>query len=273
MSDIDRSHVWAENAAPFALGVLDDDERHVFEGHLSDCVSCQAEVTAYREVVAQLAFAAPDREPPPSLRQRVLDVARSVRPIGTARGAAPSTSGRPRASVQSWLAVASAGAALIALSAYLSERSVRTGLEQSIAGLTDAVSDRETELARLERAMARRDSVLAAVLAPEVETTRLAAAGRPPSARLYWNRQQARVVMAAFDLEPAPAGRTYQLWGIANRTPISLGTFNTSSDGRATVVWAVDPSLVFELAAVTEEPAGGSAQPTTAPFLSGPLTR
>jgi anti-sigma-K factor RskA len=262
-----------DNAAPYALGVLDDDERFAFEDHLSGCSSCRAEVSTYHEVIAQLALAVPDHEPPPALRQRVLDSARAVRPIRRARGgAATGPSSRERSSFGYWLAVASVGVALIALGAYLSERNVRIGLEQQVAGLADTVSAREAELARLAAEVSQRDAVIGAVLAADVETARLTAQGRPPSARLFWNRRQGRVVMAAFDLEPAPAGRTYQLWGIANGAAISLGTFNTASDGSASATFAIDPSLAIQLAAVTEEPAGGSPQPTTTPFLTGSLS-
>jgi len=271
MSGIDRIHAWAANAAPFALGVLDEDERRAFEGHLAACVTCQAEVSAYRDVVAQLAVAAPDHEPPPTLRQRVLADARSVRPIRTGRSEAPLT--KPPRGALAWLAAASFGAALIASSAYLSERSARIGLARSIAELRDTVSVRDAERAGMLSAVAQRDSVLAAVLAPDVQTTRLTAAGRPPSVRLYWNRQAGRMVLAAFDLEPARTGRTYQLWGIADGSPVSLGTFNTADDGRVVAAWAIDASLALQMAAVTEEPAGGSPQPTSTPFLSGSMPR
>ena len=50
--------------------------------------------------------------------------------------------------------------------------------------------------------------------------------------------------------------------------PVSLGTFNTDSSGRALASLAVPAGLRIAVTAVTEEPAGGSAQPTTTPFLA-----
>src|SRR5206468_7429650 len=93
--------------------------------------------------------------------------------------------------------------------------------------------------------------------------------GKPPSARLYWNPSRHRIVMAVFHLPPASAGRTYQLWAIAQGKPVSLGVFNTAADGRLTAAMDVPPGLTFELTAVTEEPAGGSPAPTQQPFLIG----
>jgi anti-sigma-K factor RskA len=87
---------------------------------------------------------------------------------------------------------------------------------------------------------------------------------------LFWNPETDRLVMAAFDLPPAEAGRTYQLWGIqTGLDPVSLGVFQTDAQGRALLVQTVPDGLDFEISAVTDEPAGGSPQPTTTPFLAG----
>ena len=127
-------------------------------------------------------------------------------------------------------------------------------------------------LQRVNAALAERDSLIATVFSPDVVTAALTATGKPPSARLYWNPSRHRIVMAVFQLPPASAGRTYQLWAIAQGKPVSLGVFNTAADGRLTAAMAVPPDLTFELAAVTEEPAGGSPAPTQQPFLIGKVT-
>lgn len=118
--------------------------------------------------------------------------------------------------------------------------------------------------------VAARDSLVATLLAPQVQTTTLTATGQPPSVRLFLNREQGVVVVAAHYLPPAPAARTYQLWGIpTGQAPVSLGTFNTGPDGRVTLTLRVPDGVDPEVSAVTEEPAGGSPQPTTTPFLVG----
>ena len=50
---------------------------------------------------------------------------------------------------------------------------------------------------------------------------------------------------------------------------MSLGLFDASTTGSAVTVTAPSPVSV-DLAAVTEEPASGSTQPTSDPFLVGP---
>jgi anti-sigma-K factor RskA len=89
---------------------------------------------------------------------------------------------------------------------------------------------------------------------------------------VYVSRERGRVVMIANELPQAPAGRTYQLWAIAGRgAPVSLGTFDSDANGRASLVLPVDRAMRIDVAAVTEEPAGGSPQPTTQPFLVGEI--
>ena len=242
-------HRWLEFAAPYALGALSGDEQATFEAHLATCATCRAELQALREVTGLLAHAAPDANPPGGLRDRILREARQVPPIG-----------RGRAPIVPWLAAA---ASLVLAAgfgyAYLRERAALQQASAALAAKTDS--------------LAARDSLIATIFSPDVVTAALAATGKPPSARLFWNQSRRRVVMTVFQLPPASAGRTYQLWAIAQgKRPVSLGVFNTAADGRLTAAMEVPPGLTFEVTAVTEEPAGGSPQPTQPPFLVGKVT-
>jgi anti-sigma-K factor RskA len=232
-------HEWLALAAPHALGALDGDERAAFEAHLAGCPQCRAEVDAFREVAGRLAAAAPDAAPTPGLRERVLTEARRVRRLPARLP---------------WLAAAAGIVLAVVLGgAWWQERAARRTLEARVA---------------------EQGELLATLLAPNVGVASLAATGKPPSARLFWNPQRLRVVIAVFDLPPAPVGRTYQLWAIATgKPPVSLGTFNTGPDGRLTAAMDVPAGLAFDLSAVTEEPAGGSPQPTQNPFLVGAVQR
>jgi anti-sigma-K factor RskA len=79
--------------------------------------------------------------------------------------------------------------------------------------------------------------------------------------------------VAAVNLPPPPDGRTYQLWGIrGTEAPVSLGIFETTPAGTALVTLSPSDQEDFDVSAITEEPAGGSPQPTTTPFLAGPWT-
>lgn len=70
-----------------------------------------------------------------------------------------------------------------------------------------------------------------------------------------------RAVLVAAHLTPPAPGRVYQLWLISEDGPTSAGIFSPDADGEAIVILDGDalPGLVVGL---TEEPAGGSPQPT-----------
>jgi len=237
-------HGWSELAVPYALGAVGPEERAGFEAHLAECAACRSDVQSYREVVGLLALAAPAAAPAPALRDRVLAEARRVRSIG-----------RPPA----WPWLAAAASLVLALAAgygYWSARADGIALRSVL----------DSTRARLDSA----NQLVTAILDSTVGTADLAATGKPPSMRLFWNRARNVVVVAAFDLPPAPAGRTYQLWAIKKgQAPVSLGTFNTAPGGRAVVTLRMPGGFKPDLSAVTEEPAGGSPQPTQQPFLVG----
>ena len=239
-------HQWQELAAPYALSALAQEERAEFEAHLAECATCRAEVQAFREVSGLLVHAAPAAVPPPGLRERILRDARRVRPIGARRGP-----------ILPWLAAAAA--LVLALGAGYAYWSVRVAQTALLTAL-------DSTRARLDSA----SQLVAAILDSTVGTADLAATGKPPSMRVFWNRARNVVVVAAFELPPAPTGRTYQLWAIKKgQAPVSLGTFNTLPGGRAVVTLRMPAGFKPDLSAVTEEPAGGSRQPTQQPFLVG----
>jgi anti-sigma-K factor RskA len=265
-----------EQASAYVLGALDEGERSEFERALESSEELRLEVAELRSAAAHLALAAAPVSPPPALRGRIMAEARSVRPIAprvaeAARNASqisstetartPSPASRPLLSLLPWLAVAaSLVGVLVMRSRYLEADRMRG----SLATISDS----------LRGALAARDSLIGTLLAPGVETIKLSAAGRPPSARMFWNRASNQVVLVAFALPPAAPGRTYQLWGIASgkgQKPVSLGTFNTSANGEVRLSVTVPAGLQIAVGAVTEEPAGGSPQPTTTPFLVGQL--
>lgn len=255
-----------EEGGAYALGALSAAERAALEAEMARSAELAREVREHQEVAALLALAAPRVAPPASLRERILSDAAAVRPLHTAArdgepsaAAARATRSRPLALVLPWLAAAGALLGVMWTSRQLQET-------------RDARVMAERENAALRSQVASLDSVVTTLLAPDVQTVKLSATGAPPAARLYWNTRSNRVILAAFDLPRAPSGRTYQLWGIeTGRNPVSLGTFNTGDDQSARASFEVPPGVQLAVGAVTEEPEGGSPQPTTQPFLVGSI--
>jgi anti-sigma-K factor RskA len=171
---------------------------------------------------------------------------------------------RRRASVAPWLAAAAALLLAAGLGTrWRAERTARGEAERLLADRTAALGARTA-------ALAERDSLLAALLAPDVQTARLTATGAAPEVRVHWQRSRGVVVLTAQALPVPRPGRTYQLWGIpTGGAPQGLGTFQPAANGEARVVLRVPPGAAMDVAAITDEPSGGSPAPTTTPIVLG----
>lgn len=66
--------------AGYALDALDPDERARYEDHLGSCERCRDELQGFWQVSGALGRAAGGPMPPPALRERILEQARSERP-------------------------------------------------------------------------------------------------------------------------------------------------------------------------------------------------
>ena len=96
-------------------------------------------------------------------------------------------------------------------------------------------------------------------------------AGLPPApdakAVVYWNPETQEVYFNPGTLPPAPEGKEYQLWAIANNTPVDAGLFHVTGGG-AHPMKHIGAASAF---AVTLEPAGGSPTPTGEMYVLGKL--
>ncbi|GID25521.1 anti-sigma factor [Paractinoplanes brasiliensis] len=229
----------------YVLDAVDDIERAAFERHLRECDSCRAEVDEFRETTAHLAHDTWS-VPPPWLRENVMAEVASTRqlpPMVPEAPAAPSARGLSR---RRWLvsaaavvvAAAGAGAAVYAVQ----DQRVRD--QRQIA-----------EAARLNEARVRQ--ILAA---PDVVLREqpVSTGGRVTvaSSRL----QNAGVVLLA--AESAPAGRVFQLWTIRpGADPANAGVL---AEGQSADVVVLEGLPGATDVALTLEPPGGSAAPTSA---------
>ena len=270
---------WADLAGAYALDALDGAEKTAFEERLAVDEELRKLVDEYREAAASIASSVPDRAPPAALRGRVLASAREARPpvaqpaaAQPAEGAHPASdepSRRPdieprRRAVIPWLLVAAslAGFAFVGI-ANLSQRRDLETLRNEIGSLRDALARSDGERDRLA-------SLWQALTGADVRIASLSG-DADPRLWLVWNPDKRVLVVAATGLPPTAPDRTYQLWGLGGGgAPVSLGTFNTASDGTAVIALSPGVTTDFESSALTNEPAPGSPAPTTAPFLLGP---
>jgi hypothetical protein len=75
------------------------------------------------------------------------------------------------------------------------------------------------------------------------------------------------VAITAGQMPAMPAARTLQLWFVPKKgPPLSVAIFSPDSQGQVVIVAPVNMAVnEIAMLAVTEEPAGGSPHPTTAP--------
>lgn len=257
---------WLDRAAAYVLGALDEEERIAFEDRLAVDPELREEVRSYAEVVPTPTPAVTPVQPPSHLREKILSQVRSETP------SAPEEAARtpqvkplpPRSNPIPWVLFAASLALAVAFAL-----ATRVANDRALTA-ESALQTAESALQSALDENSRKDELLSTFLGPNVRTASLSSTGEAPSAHLFWNAENNQVMVAAFNLPPAPSGRVYQLWGIADgEDPVSLGLFQTGEDGTALAVQPVPPGLSFTLSAVTEEPDGGSPQPTTTPFLVG----
>ena len=89
-----------------------------------------------------------------------------------------------------------------------------------------------------------------------------------PTGRMFWDQAHDAWTFVAHRVPMPKSGRTYQLWLVTPSAKINAGTFMPKPNGevmmRATYAMPKDSLAAV---AVTDEPMGGSPQPTTAPMM------
>lgn len=284
-------------APAYVLGALTADENAAFERALPASPELAQEVAAYRAVVtrigADVAIA-----PPTALRARFLDRIATQRQVSEPQApgsTTQSTVASAPASDRPALSVSNGGAPSRSTGSFEKPKGDRwwltsimaVGLAASllfalqrnsqVSTLTTALAAREEALREKTVKLAQRDSALNTVLEAErnLVLVNLGAVDNGPGIQFFWNVKERRGVLHAFKLKPAAPGRTYQLWLIKDGKPVPSRLFNADPDEHG-LVWGIElpeNTKGVSALAITDEPAGGSPQPTTTPFLVGELPK
>lgn len=268
-----------------ALDALEAFESAAALAHVARCDACTEALAALRRAAEQLAYASSPVPMVPEQRVRVRGrlLARAsadrahdtssaavvptlVRPIGDARTARR----RPLLDPMAWGAIA---AVLIAIVSAVAAISARHGRDEARAAAQVARAlelTHRTALDSLRSVVADRDQLIANLTGPQVAVMSLAATNpRSPSARMFWDQRHDAWTFVAHNLRMPSQGRVYQLWLVTPSAKINAGMFMPLANGDAVVraTYKMD-SRTLAAVAVTDEPAGGSAQPTTPPMLA-----
>jgi anti-sigma-K factor RskA len=212
----------------YALGIADDPERTGIAEHLArKCPNCVPGVASAMATVTAMAGAVRVTEPSKHLRRRVM--------AAVAREPKRSWAGV----FLPWAITAALSVALVAL------------------GLSGRRQSGDT--AKLQRALSILND-------PATKDVTFGETEKPSRGRVFVSPGNGVVFIGA-SLPRIDPGKTFELWVIPIKgNPIPAGLFESQPD--ATAVF-VRPGPVENAAAiaVTVEPQGGSAQPTTTPFI------
>jgi anti-sigma-K factor RskA len=239
----------------YALDALADDERADFERHLARCPSCAEEVRGLRETAARLAMATAV-SPPPELRERVLTAALRTRQLPPPGGRHQFARNRDRAEPRRRL---------------LKRTGFTAGVLTLAAAIVVLLFLQVSTSRQLQRAQASNGAIAAVLAAPDARINSASATvGGTVTAVMSLREHEAVVTTAG--VPSLPQARVYQLWVMtAAGTARSAGLLAVTSSGSTGPVLAAGV-LPGDRLAITVEPAGGTAQPTTTPVVIMPVT-
>lgn len=220
----------------YALGALERLEARQIEEHLAQCPECQVELRAYNAIVQMMSLGAPQVDPPPALKQRILEQAGTQAHRSKRSQLLPVWINRL---APVWGLISLVLILLLAVSNFLLWQRLKT-LE--MAGNFRLVVLQGTE-------QTPQASGVLVISSDGLEGT--------------------LVVEHLPELDPH---HQYQLWLIQNGKRTSGGVFSVTPDGYAHLpVSATVPLLSFDSFGVTIEPFGGSPLPTGVKVLGGDL--
>jgi anti-sigma-K factor RskA len=248
--------------APMALDALDAHVRAEVERHVESCPQCQVELDGLREVASALGNTF---EPLPEglwtkiagrLYERpgtedtvvpALELSGLVTPLTRGQSRRQALTKRAKATLATVTLVAAA--AIVALAV-------------SLAGAN-------AHVANLQRALKNGDqsAVASALAAPGHKIVTLRSSAKQELATFVM-LPDGRGYLVSSSLPALSSKDTYQLWGIVNGSPVSVGVMGGAPHHVAfTLASSPAPSAL----AVTIEPAGGSLTPATTLVGSGAL--
>jgi anti-sigma-K factor RskA len=242
----------------YALGVLEGEDLAELKAHVARaCPNCARGVEKARWVVAQLALASPQVDPPASLRAKILRQASasSIAPIRPAQSKAP-------------LFPAWAWAAAIALALITGYAVRQVGIETTqLADLRKQMRFAQLQNQSLQVQLELNRQVASVMISPDSKALLLAAKDpKVPAIHAYLHPHMG-VAFTADTLPEVPTSRTMQLWVVPKKgMPVSIAIFRPDMQGQVVMLAPVNVEMnQIAALAVTDEPAGGSPQPTTMP--------
>lgn len=242
-------------AAGYALGGLSDDDRAIAAGLLETDPSFRREVAEYEDSLAGLAETDEPLGPSAEAEAAILAIPRAASgAVDTAGTSEPPVEESVslsdlRASRRTWRVVAGAAAAAVIVAV--------AGLGGALLHVTGEQRELDESLAQSQEQLDRAEQLLSA---SDVRTDTVDM-GDDAGMTVVSSMSEQMFQVRAHGAPSVPEDRVMQLWLIDDAGAHSVGFL---ADGAVTVDGSEFASGA--LVGVTEEPAGGSAQPTSDPL-------
>jgi anti-sigma-K factor RskA len=249
----------------YALNALEPGEAVQVEAFIARNPDARAELQGFLETTAVLARSVPQLEPAGELRSKVLEkirvTAQVAPPANTPISSLPIPMPTPTPSAAKWLipflSTLAIAASLIAVVLGTRVSSLNTELEAARTQNASQISSLQSELNAIRTQNA---SSVAVVAAPGAKMYALFDPSSKKAVGQVVLTKDGRVFFA-HELGTIPTGKTWQAWAITKDSKaVSLGVFAGSSITQTTPI-NIAPINVAAFG-VSEEPAGGSSQPT-----------
>jgi anti-sigma-K factor RskA len=255
----------------YALGALDGEERSAFLAHLaSGCAECDKALGEARWLVSQLAYLAPESTPPKAVKDRLM------RAVGSEAGVVPFSPEKTKTtSVPIWMWAGLA--ALLLLSVYSSWNAMQ--LSGEVKRVQQDIRAEQQKRAKLEAELAatKQEKMMRAILShPNSTKIMLIPSSKDmPSLEAKWHAEMGLVV-TGYQVPKLPENHVLQLWLIPKdgSKPMPSITFWPEAGGNLAKLVSNPPEemVAVKALAITEEPSGGSQQPTSTPIWVGAVS-
>jgi anti-sigma-K factor RskA len=252
----------------YAIGSLDAQERAALEAHLAEgCGECVKALEEARWLVSQLAYLAPDAEPSDMLKGRLLETVRAE-----AASAATRQSSVRQAAVPWWLWAGVAALLLFSVYSTWNERKLR----DEVTNLQQQAAAQQAERQKLEQQLsAAKTEVYEAMIWSDPKSVKIMLRPKDPKMpplEAMWHPEMGLCVRG-WNVPNPGEKRMLQLWLIPKKggKPMPSTTLWPDASGKFSEVVAHPQEAMADTQAlaITEEPMGGSPQPTSAPMWVG----
>ena len=256
----------------FIVDLLDEEERLAVRKHLdAGCPSCASELAAAHQTLDLLPLGLKPEAPSPMVKSRLMANIRNDESLKMPKKAKPAAPAPPPPSAGWTFALAAGvggalvGAVIAGMVASQGANDQMAALRAELDGQKSQILAQANELASVKQEVVEQASTIRMVKSPMVKIFDMAmqAQTRSGSARIFWDKTNSFWQMYAEDLPALEPGRVYQLWFITPTAKVSAGMMKVSPAGDSEHRVTVPSNVGLIVAgAITDEPEGGSIQPT-----------